>query len=238
MSKILDELKVILRLEDKATPELKSKTDQLAKSAKEIQGPLQGILNLQNALLGGALATIAKFVLDSADAFTKLGRGLEQASYNFQQTEGNTKKYHELAQEIMDQTSKSLFYEYEVLGNPIGVAITHELRKKFDEYDLDLKRKTDEMGYSHDEESRRKVAQSFRTTPADVAILSAAIYEAKDNNLDVTVNSRDKDLQEAVEIIRERFGDNFGSKIYFVPEGLTRTGREYSNVRNQYREAM
>src|SRR3989344_1341987 len=153
-------------------------------------------------------------------------------------TEGNTKKYHELAQEIMDQTSKSLFYEYEVLGNPIGVAITHELRKKFDEYDLDLKRKTDEMGYSHDEESRRKVAQSFRTTPADVAILSAAIYEAKDNNLDVTVNSRDKDLQEAVEIIRERFGGNFGSKIYFVPEGLTRAGREYSNVGNQYREAM
>ena len=106
MSKILDELKVILRLEDKATPELKSKTDQLAKSAKEIQGPLQGILNLQNALLGGALATIAKFVLDSADAFTKLGRGLEQASYNFQQTEGNTKK---LRLQMMELSRQSIF---------------------------------------------------------------------------------------------------------------------------------
>tara|TARA_Y100000034_G_C6848277_1_gene384507 strand:+ start:122 stop:1060 length:939 start_codon:yes stop_codon:yes gene_type:complete len=133
-------------------------------------------------------------------------------------TDDGLEEYRKLSNDVLNETSKSLFYRERILGENIEHEFPNRIKAEFDHYERIIQERLDKEGLQDNERNRRKVARDFKVTKGDADVLAMAIYGANKNQ-DVIVSSRDKDLKEAVEILRGNEEEyDFGKNLFYVPD--------------------
>ena len=132
-------------------------------------------------------------------------------------TDDGFEEYRNLANDVLNETSKSLFYRERILGEGIEHKFPNRKKSEFDHYENIIQERLSEKGLQDNDKNRRTVAYDFKVTKGDADVLAMAIHEASKDQ-DAKISSRDKDLREAVEIIRGDSKYDFREKLFYAPD--------------------
>jgi len=103
MAKIIEELKIMLRLDDRASGEIKKASDEAKKS---VDGLGTSFSKMKSALAAAGFTLLAGFLLRAADAFQTLSNGMVRAANTFRLTEGQVR---DLNYRLVDMAKQSVF---------------------------------------------------------------------------------------------------------------------------------